>query len=407
MIFAAQSVEGIDDYARLAGTEEARTRALRWKVAAVTAAIGIASGASPYVSLIDLACTTSLTAMILEESVAEPGGEVFQPWLERQRSLETHIWSLAIEVFGPEQEQELRLAARAWREAHPELRRVFFVRPLETVRPLTASPTSRTAPPASSASSGSTRSPASIRPCAKSPAAVSSRNGPYSCSSACPPGPLADRGPRQRPGHPPRHRPGAHQRHRGQRERGPSKWRRRIRQPDRRRSARPFRHRTRSNPGRAGKPAAASATWPPPAHRHPRRRRPDVDLAQHDPGDLRRAHETVRGRRTPRARPAQHDIPFPSESSITPRPPTVSPWPPGNSTSSSGTSEPPSILPHSTVAPGCFEAAVGRVQSDTRALLNHAALLAAGLIVLFFVALGITRRLVGSPAPNPPAPPPS
>lgn len=124
-------MDGIDAYARRMGTEDARVQSLRWKLAAISAALGIASGDSPYVALLDLVTMTSLTRKMLEARVGGADGEAFRPWLEEQRALDTNIWSIATPVLGPEQEQELRTAIAVWAAANPELRPSFFVRPGE------------------------------------------------------------------------------------------------------------------------------------------------------------------------------------------------------------------------------------------------------------------------------------
>lgn len=134
--FGARTMDGIDAYARRMGTEEARVESLRWKLAAISAALGIASGDSPYVALLDLVTMTSLTRKMLEARVGRADGEAFRPWLEEQRALDTNIWSIATPVLGPEQEQELRTAIAVWAAANPELRASFFVRPLENLQGL-------------------------------------------------------------------------------------------------------------------------------------------------------------------------------------------------------------------------------------------------------------------------------
>ena len=71
------------------GTDEARVRALRWKIAAGTAALGIAGGPDPHANLVDFLSLTTVTRMALEEVwVKAPEGPSFQPWLNTSKSLE-------------------------------------------------------------------------------------------------------------------------------------------------------------------------------------------------------------------------------------------------------------------------------------------------------------------------------
>jgi len=130
--FTYQSASALDEYARRAGTEDARDQALSWKLAAASSSYSIASGPSPTANLLDFVCLASLTKAVLEEHwVKSPGGEAFQPWLDSSRQLETNVWQMAKEVFTPGQLTELHAAIRQWREDNPSARTAFFARPYE------------------------------------------------------------------------------------------------------------------------------------------------------------------------------------------------------------------------------------------------------------------------------------
>jgi hypothetical protein len=130
--FSGRSVAAIEEYARRAGTPEARHQALLWKVSLSSAAVSIASGSSPLANLLDFLAVATITRTMLEERVARsPEGEVFLPWLETSRSLETNAWKLAHGVFTPAQQQELRENVRNWWEANAGARGTFFARPQE------------------------------------------------------------------------------------------------------------------------------------------------------------------------------------------------------------------------------------------------------------------------------------
>ena len=130
--YASRTTAALDDYARDIGTAEGRSQVLRWKVAASTAAITIASGSNPRANLLDFLALTTVTRTVLEEVwIKATNGPAFQPWLEASLALETNAWSLADGVFTPEQQKEMRTAIRQWWEANPGVRTGFFVRPQE------------------------------------------------------------------------------------------------------------------------------------------------------------------------------------------------------------------------------------------------------------------------------------
>jgi len=130
--YASRTTAALDDYAQHVGTAEARSHALKWKVAASTAAVTIASGSNPRANLLDFLALTSVTRTALEEVwIKTTNGPAFQPWLETSLALETNAWKLADGTFSPEQQQEMRIAIRQWWEANPGVRTGFFVRPQE------------------------------------------------------------------------------------------------------------------------------------------------------------------------------------------------------------------------------------------------------------------------------------
>jgi hypothetical protein len=130
--YASRSTAALDEYAARTGTPAGRHQALAWKVAVGFAAVGIASGPNPRANLVDFLSLSSLTRLALEE-IASTGssGPALQPWLHVSRSLETNAWSLADEVFAPEQVTELRESIRRWWEQHPDARTSLFARPQE------------------------------------------------------------------------------------------------------------------------------------------------------------------------------------------------------------------------------------------------------------------------------------
>jgi hypothetical protein len=130
--YADRTAAVLDEYARRSGTPEARRQALQWKLAVGSAALNIGTGPNPQANLLDFVALAMVTRMALEEVWTKTtNGLVFEPWLAVSRDLETNVWKLAVGVLTPEQQQELRDVTRRWWEDHPDARAGYFVRPQE------------------------------------------------------------------------------------------------------------------------------------------------------------------------------------------------------------------------------------------------------------------------------------
>lgn len=130
--YSSRTVAALDDYSRSVASPEARSQALRWKVAASAAAMGISSGPNPQANLLDFLVLTTVTRTALEEVwIKTTNGPAFQPWLHASLELETNAWKLAEGLLTPDQQQEMRTAIRHWWEVNPGARTGFFVRPRE------------------------------------------------------------------------------------------------------------------------------------------------------------------------------------------------------------------------------------------------------------------------------------
>ena len=130
--FMSRSVLAIDEYARLAGTREARRRALLGKLALSTSAFSIASAPNPFASLLDFVALATITRRILEEEwVKSPEGEAYVPWLEASRSLEGEAWSLTEGILSAEQKEELTAIIERWHMSNKSIGILFFARPQE------------------------------------------------------------------------------------------------------------------------------------------------------------------------------------------------------------------------------------------------------------------------------------
>ncbi|MCL4178295.1 MAG: hypothetical protein KJ072_11220 [Verrucomicrobia bacterium] len=130
--YAGRTTAALDDYVRRLGTADARSQALRWKVAVSSATVTIATGPNPQANLLDFLALATITRMALEEVwVKTTDGPAFEPWLAVSRNLETNAWNLAGGVFPEEQQQELRNAIQRWWDLTPDGHLNFFARPEE------------------------------------------------------------------------------------------------------------------------------------------------------------------------------------------------------------------------------------------------------------------------------------
>jgi len=130
--YSSRTTAALDDYARIMETDEARSQALRWKIASAFAAVSIASGPNPQANLLDFLALTTVTRIALEEVwVKTTDGAAFQPWLDASRALETNAWKLAEGVFTPEQQRETRNNIQSWWDANPGEHSNYFVHPEE------------------------------------------------------------------------------------------------------------------------------------------------------------------------------------------------------------------------------------------------------------------------------------
>ncbi|HMO65699.1 MAG TPA: hypothetical protein PKE47_10860 [Verrucomicrobiota bacterium] len=133
--FLARTTGALDEYVRRAGTPDAQSQTLAWKLPLLTAAVGIASGPNPAANALDLITLATVTRLAVEaqhERAEHPAA--FEPWLEVSRSLEADAWVLAEGVFNAGQRGELRTAIQRWWEAYPDARGVFFARPQELTK---------------------------------------------------------------------------------------------------------------------------------------------------------------------------------------------------------------------------------------------------------------------------------
>lgn len=130
--YSGRTIAAMNRYAADIGTEQAFRQTLRWKVMAATSAVTIASGPNPQVNLLDFLALTTVTRMALEDLHNQPGsGPHFESWLEVSRSLETNIWAVAADELTPAQSMEIRDAIQRWRANNQVGHEILFARPEE------------------------------------------------------------------------------------------------------------------------------------------------------------------------------------------------------------------------------------------------------------------------------------
>ena len=125
MRFAGRSAERVDDaYFKLEEgfkTPKARRAALENSSAYVTSALDIAIGPNPEVNMLDMVVFVTLTRIVVEEYwVPKVFGDEAKILVEVFRSNEAEIWSIAGKVLTPQQQQELRVSIRQWRDRDPD-----------------------------------------------------------------------------------------------------------------------------------------------------------------------------------------------------------------------------------------------------------------------------------------------
>jgi hypothetical protein len=114
-----------NDVTRIAGTQEIRLEATRWKVYQASAAIGNAAGQNPILSALDMIMLAAASRMVVEDywMVIVPG-DAANIMLETHRTLEAKSWDLVEGWMSETQKQELRDLIVEWRKENPQQRLV-------------------------------------------------------------------------------------------------------------------------------------------------------------------------------------------------------------------------------------------------------------------------------------------
>jgi hypothetical protein len=128
--FFGRTSTGLDEYARRVDTAKARSEALSWKLALDSAALFIATGANPMANLVDFLALATLTRAFVEQRASEVEPRAaFDIWLENTRLLETNAWKLAEGVLTGAQREEFRGAMARWLELNASTGSGFLRRP--------------------------------------------------------------------------------------------------------------------------------------------------------------------------------------------------------------------------------------------------------------------------------------
>ena len=132
--FAGRNNTALEDYARRANTPEAQFEALNLRLKLASSAMSIATGPNPAANLVDLVALATLTRGVVEEraSQARPPGAL-DSWLKVSRAMETNAWQLSAGVLTGKQQREFRLAIQDWQAKNVGLGTAFFARPQDVV----------------------------------------------------------------------------------------------------------------------------------------------------------------------------------------------------------------------------------------------------------------------------------
>jgi hypothetical protein len=123
--YASSVANAADAAARSAGTREALVAALKWKLDQATAVYVSATGENPVWDALDVVVLATVSRMVVEDAkTREEFGAVVAPLVETHRELEKSAWTLAGQILGPEQREQLKSLIVEWRTQNPRERSV-------------------------------------------------------------------------------------------------------------------------------------------------------------------------------------------------------------------------------------------------------------------------------------------
>jgi hypothetical protein len=127
--YASVVAQAADGFAAKAGTVEARTEALQWKLQQATAAFVNATGENPNLNAADMVVLATLSRSVIENYwVAQKYGPAALPLLETHRKLEQSAWSVVEQLLTAGQLEDLHKLILNWCQNYPDQRYVGAVR---------------------------------------------------------------------------------------------------------------------------------------------------------------------------------------------------------------------------------------------------------------------------------------
>ncbi len=123
--YSSSVAQAADGAAKSAGTRDAQVAALKWKLDEATAAYLSATGENPVWNTLDVVVLAVVSRMVIEDPKArEEFGAAIVPLIETHRELEGSAWTLAGQILGPGQREQLEGLIAEWRQKNPHERSV-------------------------------------------------------------------------------------------------------------------------------------------------------------------------------------------------------------------------------------------------------------------------------------------
>ncbi len=129
--YISGTTASLDELVGMAGSPFSVRHAMEFKLGAALAGISVATRQNPYEGLLDMVSLATMTRMSIEyQQTRLTNGAILDGWVRQSRGVETNAWRLADQVLAPAQQQELRRSIEDFYKANLELRDAFLVQPL-------------------------------------------------------------------------------------------------------------------------------------------------------------------------------------------------------------------------------------------------------------------------------------
>jgi hypothetical protein len=143
--YAGQVLEIIDPMKKQASDPEVVNDLLSWQINQLNSAYTIATGPSPIACQLDFVVLSTLSRLVVEDTLAESAGSITSPLLASYRELEQEAWTNVSAILTKAQLAELRDLITAWRSRNPKVMLVGFVHFSEFAQAAGLSPETQTA----------------------------------------------------------------------------------------------------------------------------------------------------------------------------------------------------------------------------------------------------------------------